>query len=249
MQPIVDVSRSASAPMLDAKSAPSAGGIARVILLGAVLLAAVLVVHLTPVSAALADAQRFRAALAELGIWVYPVSIAAIALLIGCGMPRLLLCAAGSVAFGLWPGLVVTQFGSLLGNYLAFLFIRHNGRDWVLQRWPRLRKWADMIHDHGIVGVFLVRQLPGHAMLLNACLALSHVKHVDFLIGTLLGSLPEAVPAALVGAGLVKASLMDSTGYLALAGAVVALIWIACGYALRSMRQRVSISELENSNG
>ncbi len=228
---------------------PAGGSFWRLALVGLALLAAAMVVHLTPIRAWLADAEKIRARLTGLGLWVYPVSIVAVTVLVSCGVPRLLLCALGSVVFGLWPGLIVTQLGALLGNYIAFLVIRHNGRAWVLNRWPKLTKWADMIHDHGIAGVFLVRQLPGHAMLLNTCLALSHVKHVDFLVGTLLGALPEAIPAALVGAGMVKASMMDSAGYLALAGAVVAVIWIACGYMLRSMRQRISVEELESKDG
>ena len=43
--------------------------------------------------------------------------------------------------------------------------------------------------------------------------------------------------ATLVGAGLVKASLLDSAGYLTLAAALVALIWIVCGYILRAARK------------
>ena len=93
-----------------------------------------------------------------------------------------------------------------------------------------------MIHDHGVLGVILLRQVPTHSMLANLCLGLSHVKHRPFLIGTTIGLLPEAIPATLIGAGLVKASLKDSIGYLAIAAGVFAAIWIGCAYAIRPMR-------------
>jgi uncharacterized membrane protein YdjX (TVP38/TMEM64 family) len=83
-------------------------------------------------------------------------------------------------------------------------------------------------------------------MLINVSLGLSHVKHLHFLLGSAIGLLPEAVPATLVGAGLVKASLKDSAGYLSIAAAGVALLWIVCGYALREMRKgRRSSEELQ----
>jgi uncharacterized membrane protein YdjX (TVP38/TMEM64 family) len=215
----------------------------RLILLGVVLVAAVLVVHLTPISAWLADVQQVRAALAGMGVWVYPVSVLAVALLVASGVPRLLFCAAGGMVFGFWIGLLITQVGTLLGHYAVFLFVRWGGRDWALRRWPRLRKWADLMHEQGVVGVILVRQLPAHAMLINVSLALSHVKHRHFLLGTIIGLLPEAIPATLVGAGLVKTSLKDSAGYIALAAGALALIWILCGYALREMRKGRRTSE------
>ena len=86
----------------------------------------------------------------------------------------------------------------------------------------------------------LARQLPLHGMLINLCLGLSHVKHRDFLTGTAAGVLPEAIPATLVGAGLVKVSLAHSAGYLVLATVCFAVIWIGCGYALHVMRHNAS---------
>jgi uncharacterized membrane protein YdjX (TVP38/TMEM64 family) len=217
-----------------------AGAALRLALVVAFLVLSLSIVRFTPIRAWLGDADRLRATLAGLGFWVWPTSILAVAVLVACGVPRLLLCAVGGMVFGFWIGLLITQIGSVLGHYAIFLFIRWAGRDWALRRWPKLHKWAELIHDHGIVGVFLVRQLPGHAMLANLCLGLSHVTHRDFLIGTILGLAPEAVPATLVGAGLVKKSLLDSSGYLALAGAIVAVVWIVCGYILRALRKRRS---------
>src|SRR5262249_38116145 len=137
------------------------------------------------------------------------------------------ICVAAGAVFGFRIGFLLATIGTVLGHYGVFLFVRWGGREWVLRRWPKLRKWAEMIQEQGIVGVFLVRMLPGHSIIANVCLALSHVNHRDFLIGTALGLVPEAVPATLVGAGLVKPSAIDSAGYLALAALAVAGVWIA----------------------
>ena len=63
------------------------------------------------------------------------------------------------------------------------------------------------------------------------------MRHRDFLIGTAIGLLPEAIPATLIGAGLMKASLKDSANYLGLAAGAFAIIWIGSGYALRRLRK------------
>jgi uncharacterized membrane protein YdjX (TVP38/TMEM64 family) len=223
------------------------GTFVRAVLMTVVLVAAVLVVHRTPISSWLANVERVRFSLAGVGVWVYPLSVLAVGVLVACGVPRLLFCAIGGAIFGFWLGLLLTQLGTLLGHYGVFLFVRWGGREWALHRWPKLRRWADLMHDQGVVGVILVRQLPAHAMVLNVALGISHVKHRHFLLGTIIGVLPEAVPATLVGAGLVKASLKDSAGYVALAVGALALIWIFCGYALREMRKgRRNSEELQD---
>ena len=213
------------------------GSWVRVIILALGIVAAMLVVHLTPVRAWLSDAQQLRATLKDAGAWVYPLSIVATAILVGCGVPRLLFCAACGLIFGFWAGFLLSQIGTLLGQYITFLFVRWGGREWALHRWPRLRKWAELIRDQGMVGVILIRQVPSPSVLTNLCLGLSNVKHRHFLIGTAIGLIPEAVPATLIGAGLVKASLKDSAGYLGLAAFVFALIWIVAGVAIKKMRQ------------
>jgi uncharacterized membrane protein YdjX (TVP38/TMEM64 family) len=219
-------------------------GLLRPLLLAALLVGATVAVSLSPIRAWLQDLPRIRQSLASLGVWAYPVCVLAVALLVGCGVPRLLLCAIGAMVLGFWRGLLLTQLAALLGYYAIFAAVRWGGRDWVLHRWPNLRRWADALHDQGIMGVILIRQFPLHGTLTNLCLGLSAVKHRHFILGTAIGLLPEAIPIALVGAGLVKASLKDSAGYIAAAALAFAVIWIASGYALRALRRSRSAAAL-----
>jgi uncharacterized membrane protein YdjX (TVP38/TMEM64 family) len=129
--------------------------------------------------------------------------------------------------------LALTQGGAILGAYAIFCFVRWGGGDWLIQRKPRLRAVAETIGNQGMAGVVLARQIPIHGALINLCLGLSRVTHRQFLIGTTVGVFPEAVPVALVGAGLAKASLMDATGTVAIALLAFAVVWIGSAYLLK----------------
>jgi uncharacterized membrane protein YdjX (TVP38/TMEM64 family) len=212
--------------------------LARVLLLITVLAAALAAVHLSPIRAWLQDTARLRQLLDGVGPWAYPLCLFASAILIGSGFPRLVLCGIASMILGFGWGLFLTQGGALLGYYAAFCFIRWGGGDWVSHKRPRLRAIADTIQDQGVVGVVLARQIPLHGTLINLCLGLSRVKHRDFLIGSAIGLLPEAIPVALVGAGIVKSSIKESAGVLGLAVIAFILLWIGSGYALRRLRNR-----------
>jgi len=227
-----------------AEAADRVSGLRRVVLLCAVIIGAMVLAYLLPIRARLQDPALDRRVILSAGVWIYPASLATVAILVSCGVPRLLLCAVGGMILGFWWGIAIVQLGSLLGYYAVFLFIRWGGRDWALHRWPALRKWSNLVHDHGIMGVILLRQLPIHGSFVNLGLGLSHVKHRDFLVGTAIGSLPEAIPATLAGAGLVKSSIKTTAGYLGIALMALTLIWILCGYLLRAARSSRSGSAL-----
>jgi uncharacterized membrane protein YdjX (TVP38/TMEM64 family) len=195
-------------------------------------------VQLSPIRAWLQDTTRLRQMLEEMGPRAYPLCLFASAILIGSGFPRLVLCGVASMILGFGWGLFLTQGGALLGYYAAFCFIRWGGGNWATHKRPRLRAIADTIQDQGVVGVVLARQIPLHGTLINLCLGLSRVKHRHFLIGSAIGLLPEAIPVALVGAGIVKSSLKESAGVLGLAVIAFLLLWIGSGYALRHLRNR-----------
>src|SRR5437764_1331633 len=93
---------------------PRRRGTKRLVLLFAVLAGALAVGTLTPVRHWLADAGRIRGLVQSLGFWIYPVGTLAIAALVACGVPRLLLCTVAGAAFanlplGFWRGLLVGE--------------------------------------------------------------------------------------------------------------------------------------------
>ena len=208
----------------------------RISLLAVILIAAMAIVYFSPLKSWLHDSGKIKQALDSLGMWKYPICGLAVTILVACGTPRLLFCPLGGMVFGFWKGLLLTQGASLLGYYLIFLFVRWGGRNLVMHRWPKLQRWADMIQDHGVVGVILIRQIPLPGTVTNLCLGLSRLRHRHFLLGTIIGLFPEAVPLTLIGAGLVKASVGDSVSYIAIAVVLFALLWIGGVYIVRRMR-------------
>jgi uncharacterized membrane protein YdjX (TVP38/TMEM64 family) len=229
---------------LDYEIAPPARGHKKVIVLLVVLAAAFAVAYFSPVRGWLKNAEHVQHAVNSLGLWIYPVGILATALLVACGVPRLLLCGVGGAVLGFWGGLVIAECGTVLGYYCVFLFIRWGGREWALHKFPKLQKWADAVKDQGFLGVVLLRQIPIHGTLINLGLGLSRVKHRHFVLGTALGVIPESIPATLVGTGLGKGSAKLLGLYLG--GAIVAfvLIWIGCAWGMRAMRRNRKAAEL-----
>lgn len=229
------------APVTDpiSQSEPAAKPpVVRMAILLVILGCALAAIHLSPLRGLLQDTARIRQTINTLGPFAYPVCLLASAVIIGCGFPRLILCAVASMVLGFWWGLFLTQGGALLGYYVVFCFIRWTGGEWFIHKRPRLRAVAETIQDHGIAGVILARQIPVHGTVTNFCLGLSRVKHRHFLIGTAIGLFPEAVPVALVGAGLVKSSLKDSAAILILAAVAFAILWIGSAFALRRLRAK-----------
>ncbi len=216
----------------------------RIILLCAALVAVAIAIHFTPIQSWLADAHQLRRTVRALGFWKYPVTILTVALLVACGVPRLLFCTAAGMVFGFWPGLILAQIGTLLGSYAAFLVIRWGDRDHALRRFPRLDRLAHLVQEQGVVGVILLRQLPLHGTITNLCLGLSGVKHRDYLIGSAIGLLTEAIPATLIGTGMVKGSFMDSVRFIMIAVVAAAFIWLLAAWWLRRVRQTRSGSTL-----
>lgn len=165
-----------------------------------------LVLQYTPLERLLHDLQEGKSQIADWGWYAPFVFVGLTAFFVMIGIPRLVFCFIGGLGFGFVEGLIWSQVGTILGAYLTYLFARYLARPWVLQRlqrYPKLHKWFG---SPSILSVFLVRQIPVGGVLLNLALGVSTVRSVQFLLGSLLGFLPEAVLVTLVGSGLGKDS-------------------------------------------
>lgn len=228
------------------KQTSSAGRAVLKVLLQVLLLGGCIgIVYLPPVREQLGRVQEISTCLQGLG-WRAPlVFVPAVAVLVAVGVPRLLLCPIGGLAFGFWWGLALTQLGTVLGFYATFLFVRVNGRDFILRKWPRLKRYTEFSRRRGIITVLLIRQLPVTGFYINLLLGLLPLSHADFILGTIIGILPEAVPATLVGAGVLHFSSGQSLLYTLLACAVLVLVWLFAGRMLRSffLKDRLEAAE------
>ncbi len=174
----------------------------KLLILLAVVVAALALVHSTPASTYLGNIQGVKFWLLSLG-WVGPVAwMGIVFVLVAMGIPRLLFCPIGGLAFGFWHGLLWTQVATLVGSYALFLFVRWGGRDFVLRHWPQVGRLKEHFHGHSAaILVFAVRQLPISGLILDFLLGLSPIQHRHFLLGTAFGILPEAIPLTLAASG------------------------------------------------
>lgn len=152
--------------------------------------------------------QSLAVTLAALGYVGHALFVVVSALLCAMGMPRLLVSAAAGLGFGVAWGIALSQLAVMLGAYLTFAVARWSGSAFFLHRWPRLGQVLDTLEDHGIVSIFLIRQLPVSGFVANIVLGLSAVKQWQFLVGSFIGFLPEGVPAVFVGAGVQSGNLV-----------------------------------------
>lgn len=201
-------------------------------------------VYFTPTREYLGNIEGIKRWLLSLG-WVGPaVWMGIVFALVSAGIPRLLLCPIGGLAFGFWHGLLWTQLATLAGYYALFLFVRWGGRDFVLRHWPRVRRLKEHFHGHSAaLLVFAVRQLPISGLLINFLLGLSPIRHRHFLLGTAFGILPEAIPFTLVASGVLKLTGQNTPLYIA---AAVAFLLLVCAALWYFSRHSGLLAELRN---
>ncbi len=199
-----------------------------------VVAAAFALASLTPARMYFANIQTVKRWLISLG-WMGPAAwMALVFALVAAGMPRLLFCPIGGLAFGFWYGLLWTQAATLAGYYVLFLFVRWGGRDFVLRHWPRVGRLKEHFHGHSAaVLVFAIRQLPISGLIINFLMGLSPIRHRHFLLGTAFGILPEAIPFTLVASGMIKLTSQNTPLYIAAAVVVLLLVCAALWYFSR----------------
>jgi uncharacterized membrane protein YdjX (TVP38/TMEM64 family) len=200
----------------------------------AVVAAAFALVYFTPARKYLGNIQSIKYWLLSLG-WVGPtVWMGIVCVLVAAGMPRLLFCPIGGMAFGFWHGLLWTQVATLAGYYVLFLFVRWGGQNFVLRHWPRVGRLKEHFHGHSAaLLVFAVRQLPISGLIINFLLGLSPIRHRHFLLGTAFGILPEAIPLTLVASGMFKLNGRNTPLYIAGAVGFLLVVCVALWYFSR----------------
>ncbi|HTL15972.1 MAG TPA: VTT domain-containing protein, partial [Patescibacteria group bacterium] len=163
-----------------------------------------------------------------------------VAVLVALGFSRLVLCIVAGMALGFWPGLLWAQLGTLVGNYVLFILTRALGREWAERLIGDRPAFRTVVQQRGAVGVILARQLPVPGFFVNLACALLPIRHLDFLIGTAIGQLPQAIPVTLIGAGVLQASLTRSISLITLAIAAAVLAGLCLRYFLNRTARQVS---------
>lgn len=191
-----------------------------------VFVALILIIQLTPFKQYAAKAPEFCQKIREYGILAPFIFTIGVVLLVCIGVPRLLLCPLGGMAFGVFWGVIYCVTGTVVAYYFIFLFIRWKGHNLIDRYYPKLKGFNHLLGAGGVPAVILARQLPIHGMFVNLLLGVSSVRQRDFLIGTSIGLFPEAIPFTLIGKGMKQGSLGESTIYIVMAVVVLAVLWL-----------------------
>jgi uncharacterized membrane protein YdjX (TVP38/TMEM64 family) len=224
--------------LLEAPDESSAKSIRKDFVFVLILVVLLVVAYFSPLRGYLEKAPELCSKINRAGFMAPLIFTIAVCVLVSIGVPRLLLCPIGGMAFGFLPGLTYCIVGTLIAYYIIFLFVRWGGKDFILRHYPRFNRFAKVLERGGIPGVILARQMPVHGMVVNLVLGLSPVGHFDFLAGTLIGLIPEAVPCTLVGTGAMKGSLGKTSIYLIIAIVLLASLWL--GLKIHSRKKHVA---------
>jgi uncharacterized membrane protein YdjX (TVP38/TMEM64 family) len=214
----------------------------KIAVLAVVAVVLLTVINLSPLRHYLGHLQDLSDRIRGLG-WMAPLALMlGVAVLVAVGFPRLALCVVAGMALGFWSGLLWAQLGTLLGNYATFLAVRAGSGDWAQHYLSRRGRLRNLIRLEGISGVILARQLPLPGLVVNLALGVFPIRHRDFVIGTIIGQLPQAIPCTLIGAGAVAASFAGSVGVIGLAVIVAVLAWLGLRWWVRRQRPAVAQS-------
>ena len=141
--------------------------------------------------------------LAEFHGWAPVAFLLGGAVLILLGAPRSLISILGGMMFGLFYGIVLALAAALLGSIVIFWLTRLLGRPLFKQKVGlHLNVIENHSRDHPFLIVILLRQLPLTCLLVNVLIGLTSISTMLFLLGSIVGLLPETIIFALFGSSV-----------------------------------------------
>jgi uncharacterized membrane protein YdjX (TVP38/TMEM64 family) len=159
----------------------------KALILVAFIIAAICLVHFTPLKGLLTPAA-VGSLIETSGFWAPLVYIliyaASICFFLPASIPTLL----GATIFGAYWGFLYAWFGAMAGACAAFFVGRTLGRDFAESLiGDRLRKYDDAVERNGFAAVLYLRLLNTPFTYLNFGMSLTRVRFWDFFFGTGIG--------------------------------------------------------------
>jgi uncharacterized membrane protein YdjX (TVP38/TMEM64 family) len=125
------------------------------------------------------------------------------ALVIAMGVPRTIISILGGMVFGFLYGTLLATASAFAGSVVVIWVTRVLGHPLFHQRiGHRLKAIEGHLRNNGFVLVLILRQLPLPSMLINVLIGLSSIKTSAYVLGSIIGLLPEAAVFALFGSSV-----------------------------------------------
>ena len=150
------------------------------------------------------DREQLQSWLEQMGIWapiIYILLYTIGTLLI---LPSTPLNLTGGAIFNIWWGTLWTTVAAIIAAIVAFAFTRTVGRELVAKRLAGRWEAIDAeMRQGGLFYMFAIRLLPIIPYgLVNFAAGLTSIRFQDYLVGTILGTLPGVLPFVMMGSGL-----------------------------------------------
>ncbi len=138
------------------------------------------------------EVEHVRALIQRAGIWRIPLFILVYGIGILAHVPGSVFVGGGVLLFGPAWGLVWCYLGALLGNLISFEIVRLTGYRPLSQvSWPVLEGLFSRLAERPTQAVTLIRLVFPTTAPVNYALALTDVAFRAYLIGSLVGVLPQ----------------------------------------------------------
>jgi uncharacterized membrane protein YdjX (TVP38/TMEM64 family) len=120
------------------------------------------------------------------------------------GFPRQVIAFMGGYAFGFVQGTLLGTLATLLGCIAAFYYARLLGRSLVAGRFAgKARQMDEFVREYPFSMTVLIRLLPvGSNLVTNLAAGVTSVGVVPFMLGSVVGYLPQNAIFSLVGSGI-----------------------------------------------
>jgi uncharacterized membrane protein YdjX (TVP38/TMEM64 family) len=210
----------------------------KAMLLAALLVTVLAVVRFSPLAQhlRLSNLQSLQQELAEFGGLAPVVFLLGGALVITLGVPRAVVSILGGLAFGLLWGIVMALTAALLGSTVIFLLTKWLGRPLFKQKvGGYLRTIENYSKTHGFLLVVILRQLPLTSLLINVLIGLTSISMGSFILGSVVGLLPEILIFVLFGSSLQESFVLRVS--------IASTLWIILIIAAKFFLQRSPLAQ------
>jgi uncharacterized membrane protein YdjX (TVP38/TMEM64 family) len=147
----------------------------------------------------------------RLGIWAPIIYVLLYTIGTILLLPSTPLNLSGGALFGIWWGTFWTALAAIIAAIVSFYYGRTIGRDWVQSKFgDRIKTLDAEIQQGGVFYLFAIRLLPIIPYgIVNFVAGLTSITFKDYVIGTVLGTVPGILPFVMIGAGIQAISQGD----------------------------------------